>query len=62
MRVGAVKKNVRLEVIADGEVLVSKKRRVVTPGEMENLPLTGEQVARLRKAKEISVGLNGGEQ
>lgn len=62
MRVGSVKKNVRLEVIADGEVLVSKKRRVVTPGEMENLPLTGEQVARLRKAKEISVGLNGGEQ
>ena len=61
MRVGAVKKNVRLEVIADGEVLVSKKRRVVTPGEMENLPLTGEQVARLRKAKEISVGLNGGD-
>ena len=62
MRVGSVKKNVRLEVIADGEVLVSKKRRVVTPGEMENLPLTCEQVARLRKAKEISVGLNGGEQ
>lgn len=61
MRVGSVKKNVRLEVIADGEVLVSKKRRVVTPGEMENLPLTGEQVARLRKAKEISVGLNGGD-
>ena len=62
MRVGAVKKNVRLEVIADGEVILSKPRKVVTPGEMENLTLTGEQVARLRKSKEISVGLNGGEQ
>lgn len=62
MRVGAVKKNVRLEVIADGEVVVSKPRKVVTPGEMENLTLTGAQVEKLRKANEISVGLNGGEQ
>ena len=62
MRVGAVKKNVRLEVIADGEVVVSKPRKVVTPGEMENLALTGAQVEKLRKANEISVGLNGGEQ
>ena len=62
MRVGAVKKNVRLEVIADGEVVVSKPRKVVTPGEMENLALTGVQVEKLRKANEISVGLNGGEQ
>ena len=62
MRVGAVKKNVRLEVIADGEVVVSKPRKVVTPGEMENLALTGAQVEKLRKANEIFVGLNGGEQ
>lgn len=60
MRVSNVFKNKKLEVIADGVTLVSLPKRIVTPGEMETISLSPEQVAVLRSAKEISVGLNGG--
>ncbi len=60
MRVSNVFKEVKLEVIADGNVIVEKKKRVVAPGEMETVLLTPEQVSVLQNAKEISVGLTGG--
>lgn len=60
MRVAGVMKNVKLEVIADGNVVVSKPRRIVAPGEMELITLTPQQTEILRSAKNVSVGLNGG--
>lgn len=60
MRVSNVFKNVKLEVIADGNVIVGKTKRIVAPGEMETISLTPEQVSVLQNAKEISVGLTGG--
>lgn len=60
MRVSGVMKNVKLEVIADGNVVVSKLRRIVAPGEMELITLTPQQTEILRSAKNVSVGLNGG--
>lgn len=60
MRVGSVMKNVRIEVTADGKTIVSKTKRVVAPGEMEQILLSPEQTAVLRGAKNVSVGINGG--
>ena len=61
MRVSNVFKKVRLEVIADGEVIAKKSKPIVTPGEMETINLTASQVEIIRKAKAVSVGLSGGE-
>ena len=61
MRVANVFKKVRLEVVADGEVIAKKSKPIVTPGEMETINLTASQVEIIRKAKNVSVGLSGGE-
>ena len=57
MRVGNVYRKVRLQVLADGEEVMGRNKQIVTPGEMETLTLTAEQVARLKAAKEVKVGL-----
>lgn len=57
MRVANVFKKVRIKLVADGEEVAGKNKQVVTPGEMETLSLSAEQVAKLKTAKEISVGL-----
>ncbi|MBO4535055.1 MAG: FAD-dependent oxidoreductase, partial [Clostridia bacterium] len=57
MRVGNVYRKVRLEVLADGEEVLGRNKQIVTPGEMETLTLNPEQVARLKAAKEVKVGL-----
>ena len=57
MRVGNVYRKVRLQVLADGEEVLGRNKQIVTPGEMETLSLTAEQVARLKAAKEVKVGL-----
>ncbi len=57
MRVANVFKKVRIKLVADGEEVAGKNKQVVTPGEMETLSLSAEQVAKLKSAKEISVGL-----
>ncbi|MDE5616683.1 MAG: pyridine nucleotide-disulfide oxidoreductase, partial [Clostridia bacterium] len=59
MRVGNVFKNVRLVVEADGEEIYSKKKQIVTPGEMESVILSGEQIAKAVKSKRINVALRG---
>lgn len=57
MRVNNVYKKVRLKVLADGTEVAGKNKQIVTPGEMETIALTQEQVAKLKNASEISVGL-----
>ncbi len=57
MRVGNVYKKVRLCVVADGEVIATKNKQIVLPGEMETIALKPEQVQKLKSANEISVGL-----
>ena len=55
LRVGNVYKNVKLEVLVDGNVLVSKPKRVLTPGEMQSIDLKDTEVKALKEAKEILV-------
>lgn len=57
LRVSNVFKKVRIEVKADDEVIFSKLRPVVAPGEMEKIDLKEEQVKKLRSSKHILVYL-----
>ena len=57
LRVGNVYKKVKLEVSCDNEVIYSRMRPVVAPGEMEKIDLKSDQVEKLRKASEIKVYL-----
>ena len=55
LRVGNVYKNTKLEVLVDGEVLISKPKRVLTPGEMQSIDLKEDELKALKKASEILV-------
>lgn len=57
LRVSNVFKDKYLEVIADGEVIYSRKKQILTPGEMQNIELKPEEVEKLRKANDIKVWL-----
>ena len=57
LRVSNVFKKVKLEVKCDDEVIYSRLRPVVAPGEMEKIDLKSEQVMKLKNAKEINVYL-----
>ena len=57
LRVGNVYKKVRLEVACDGEVIYSRVKQVVAPGEMQTIDLKSEDVLKLRKSNEIKVYL-----
>ncbi|MCB9498909.1 MAG: FAD-dependent oxidoreductase [Bacillales bacterium] len=57
MRVGNVYRKTKIVVEADGEVIHSKPKQIVTPGEMETIPLKSDEVLKLRNAKEIKVYL-----
>ena len=57
LRVSNVFKKVKLEVKCDDEVIYSRLRPVVAPGEMEKIDLKPEQVMKLKNAKEINVYL-----
>ncbi len=57
MRVGNVFKNIWIRVYADGEVIAKKRKQIATPGEMETIALKADQVAALRRASEIKVGI-----
>jgi NADPH-dependent 2,4-dienoyl-CoA reductase/sulfur reductase-like enzyme len=59
LRVGNVFKNVRLVVEADGEEIYSKKKQIVTPGEMESIVLNEDQIRKAVKCKMLSVALRG---
>lgn len=55
LRVGNVYKDVKLEVLVDGEVFISKKKRVLTPGEMQSIDLKEDEVKKLKSANNILV-------
>lgn len=57
MRVGNVFRKVELAVFADGVKVFGRKRPVVTPGEMENITLTAEQMSVLKHASEVEITL-----
>lgn len=57
MRVGNVFRKVELAVFADGVKVFGRKRPVVTPGEMENITLTAEQMSVLKHANEVEITL-----
>jgi len=57
LRVGNVYKSVHLEVSCDGNVIYSRMKQIVAPGEMQTIDLKSEQVETLRKAHEIKVYL-----
>ena len=57
VRVANVFKKVKLQVLLDDNILISKNRAVVAPGEMENIALTSEQVEKLKKANKIEIKL-----
>lgn len=58
LRVGNVYKDVKLEVVVDGEVLISKKKRVLTPGEMQSIDLKEDEIKKLKSAKDILVRIS----
>lgn len=57
MRVGNVFRKVELAVFANGVKVFGRKRPVVTPGEMENITLTAEQMSVLKHANEVEITL-----
>jgi len=57
MRVADVKKNVKLALSADGEILKKFPRRIVTPGEMETIVLGAELREKINGAKSVTVGI-----
>ena len=57
LRVDNVYKKVKLEVMADDEIIISKPRPVVAPGEMETINLKPEEVLKLRNSNNIKVYL-----
>jgi len=57
LRVDNVYKHVRLEVMVDDEIIYSKMKQVVAPGEMQTIDLGSDEVKKLRRAKEIKVYL-----
>ncbi|MDE6614752.1 MAG: FAD-dependent oxidoreductase, partial [Clostridia bacterium] len=59
MRVGNVYKNVRLVVQSGEEEIYSKKKQIVTPGEMESVILNREQIEKAIKGEQLIVALKG---
>ncbi|MDE5549113.1 MAG: NAD(P)/FAD-dependent oxidoreductase [Clostridia bacterium] len=59
MRVGNVYKNVRLVVQSGEEEIYSKKKQIVTPGEMESVILNREQIEKAIKGEQLVVALKG---
>ncbi len=57
LRVANVFKDKYLEVKADDDIIYSRKKQILTPGEMQNIELNSEQVEKLKKANSISVYL-----
>lgn len=62
MRVGNVYKNVEIAVVLDGEKIASKKKQIVTPGEMETIVLKSDLVQKVKKGNSLEVMLNIGGQ
>ncbi len=57
LRVDNVYKKVKLEVLCDDEIIYSKMKTVVAPGEMQTIDLKEKEVEKLKKANNIKVYL-----
>ncbi|MBR6072432.1 MAG: NAD(P)/FAD-dependent oxidoreductase [Acholeplasmatales bacterium] len=57
LRVSNVFKDKYLEIKCDDEIIYSKKKTILTPGEMQNIILKEDDVIKLRNAKNIMVYL-----
>ena len=60
MRVANAFKNVEIAVLLDGEKIFSRKKQIVTPGEMETVVLKPELVEKVKKGERLEVTLNVG--
>ena len=60
MRVANAFKNVEIAVLLDGEKIVSRRKQIVTPGEMETIVLKPELVAKVKQGHKLEVTLNVG--
>ena len=60
MRVANAYKNVEIAVMLDGEKIVSRRKQIVTPGEMETVVLKPELVAKVKQGQKLEVTLNVG--
>ena len=60
MRVANAFKKVEISVLLDGEQIVSRKKPIVTPGEMETIVLKPELVEKVKKGFKLEVTLNMG--
>ena len=60
MRVANAYKNVEIAVMLDGEKIVSRRKPIVTPGEMETIVLKPELVAKVKQGTKLEVTLNVG--
>ena len=57
MRVSNVFKNVEIAVLLDGEKIASRKKQIVTPGEMETIVLNSELVEKVKQGVKLEVTL-----
>ena len=55
MRVGSVMKNKRLNVIINGEKIISRPRPVMAPGEMEQVVIMKDMLDRYAKVESILI-------
>ena len=60
MRVSNAFKNVEIAVMLDGEKIVSRRKQIVTPGEMETVVLKPDLVAKVKQGQKLEVTLNVG--
>lgn len=56
-----VYKFTNVSILADGKVVKTSKKRIITPGEMEKITIKGEVLEKIRMAKEVSVRIGGDE-
>jgi hypothetical protein len=54
-RVGQVYKGAKVVVECDGQILSSRKKIKLAPGEMENVTITAEMLSNMTKDSEITV-------
>lgn len=57
LRVDNVYKKVKLELSCDGEIIYSRMKQVVAPGEMQTIELSLDNVKKMKNSKEIKVYL-----
>lgn len=60
MRVDNVYKNVEIAVLLDGKKIASRKKQIVTPGEMETIVLKSDIVEKVKKGDKLEVTLTLG--